>query len=112
MLIDDSAHCPYKIMDNYIENRQGYNNESEPFFVFSDGSEVKPTHVRDVLRKALTLIGLDCHLYDIHSFHIRQATDLIKMGFSIEHIKLVGRWRSNAVFKYIHKRNINPKYIK
>ena len=91
--------------------RQAF-DESKPFFVFSDGSEVEPAHVRDVLRKALTLISLDCCLYNTHSFHIGRATDLIKMGFSIEQVKLVGRWGSKAVFKYIHKRNTNPKYFK
>ena len=86
-----------------MQHRKGYDKKCEPFFVFRDGTPVSPINVRSTLRKVLRMIGLEAELYNTHSFHIGQATDLIKMGFSIEQVKLVGRWKSNAVYKYIHK---------
>ena len=93
------------ILDDYMESRRGYDKPTEPFFVFNDGSHVKPCHVRSVLRNALRLIGLNPELYNTHSFRIGRATDLIKMGFTIDQVKLVSRWRSNAVYKYIRQCN-------
>ena len=57
--------------------------------------------VRDVLRQVLADSGLNHKLYDIHSFRIGRATDLFKHGWSIEKIKEIGIWKSNAVYKYL-----------
>ena len=45
--------------------------------------------------------GLESHLYNTHSLHIGRASDLSKMGANVEKIKHVGRWKSNAVYRYI-----------
>ena len=58
-------------------------------------------HFRNILRLAISLMGLESHLCDTHSFHIGCASDLNKMGANLEKIKHVGRWKSNAVYKYI-----------
>ena len=57
-LTDNPRHFPYKIIDDYIKDRDKYNSRDEPFFIFSGGLPVKPVHVRAVLRKMLDLIGL------------------------------------------------------
>ena len=62
---------------------------------------VRPAHVRSILRRILKTINLNYRLYDTHSFRMGRATDLRKAGFSIEDIKELGRWRSNAVYKYL-----------
>ena len=93
--------CPFEIVNDYGDIRGGYVDDHEQFFVFSDGSPVKPYQVRAVLRAALRKLKLNPKLYDTHSFRIGRASDLMKNGKTIDQIKKVGRWKSNAVFKYI-----------
>ena len=101
----DSRHKtnfdPVTILDQYSQARGGYVELSEPYFIFQDGTPVKPAHYRKVLRKTLTNLGLNPKLYDTHSLRIGRASDLMKFGYSVDRIKQLGRWKSNAVFKYI-----------
>ena len=103
--MENTHHCPYKIIDDYMDSRKGYEDFNEPFFVFRDGTPVRPVNVRCTLRNVLKMIGLQPRLYGTHRFRIGRATDLIKMGFTIEQVKLVGRWRSNTVYKCIRDQN-------
>ena len=93
--------CPFKTLTKYVRWRGNYQDESEQFFVFRDKSPVQPHHIRTVLRDLLDNIGLDNKLYDVHSFRIGRTSDLAKFGYNIETIKQMGRWRSNAVYRYI-----------
>ena len=97
----DSAFCPFKVTNQFLEVRGGYLEDWEPLFVFRDRSPVKPCHFRRLLRKSLRRLGLDSKLYDTHSLRIGRASDLMKFGYSVDQIKQLGRWKSNAVFKYI-----------
>ena len=54
-------------------------------------------------KKSIKKLNLDCRLYNTHSFRIGRCSDLLKMGVPIEKIKLMGRWKSNAVFKYVRQ---------
>ena len=92
---------PFDVTCEFLKSRGGYTDEHENLFVFRDGSNVRPCHYRNVLRRALKRIGLNHKLYDTHSLRIGRASDLLKYGFTIYEIKLLGRWKSNAVFKYI-----------
>ena len=94
-------YCPFEVTNEFTRSRGGYRSNSEPFFVFQDGTPVKPRHVRAVLRAILKKLGLNQKLYNTHSFRIGRASDLMKSGMSVDYIKHVGRWKSNAVFKYI-----------
>ena len=93
--------CPYETIRKYIKKRGPYADVTEPFFVFSDHSPVKPAHVRRVLKEALVKAGFDERLYFFHSLRIGRGTDLASFGLSVETIKKVGRWASNAVFRYL-----------
>ena len=93
--------CPFAIAQDFGRLRGGYTSDDDPFFVFQDGTAVKPVNVRGILRKMLKKMGLNSKLYDTHSFRIGRASDLMKNGYSIDRIKQLGRWKSNAVFKYI-----------
>ena len=81
--------------------RGGFLNDQEPFFVFGDHTPVTASQARAVLKKSLLTIGLDCTNYGMHSLRIGRATDLIKYNYSVEEVQRMGRWKSNAVFKYI-----------
>ena len=93
--------CPIKWFNRYRKVRGGYITKSEQFFIFSDGSPLTARHLRTTLRQIILKLGLNEKLYDVHSFRIGRATDLFRQGISIEKIKDLGRWKSNAVYKYL-----------
>ena len=85
----------------YMKMQGLYDSDTEQFFIFRDKSPLKPQHVRDTLRCLISKINLDPSLYNILSMRARRACDLIKMGFTIEEVKVMGRWRSNTIYKYL-----------
>ena len=93
--------CPFNLLRKYMKLRGGYTDDKKQLFVFRDSSPVTPHHARSVLRTIIGRLNLDASLYGMHSFHIGRTTDLIKYGYPIEEIKLMGRWRSNVVYKYV-----------
>ena len=95
--------CPVEWCKSYIEMRQPIVDVDEQFLIFSDGSNVQPCHLRKILREILYSLDLDAKIYDTHSFRIGKATDLFKVGVTVEQIKQLGRWKSNAVYKYLRQ---------
>ena len=85
-------YFPYRIINKCHGCRPKPQNHAEQFFVFSDNSVVKPENFRTVLKKMIVKAGLDPANYDTHSLRIGRATNLFKMGTSVETIKKVGRW--------------------
>ena len=81
--------------------RGGYHCVSKQFFVFSDHSPVSAGQARRILKLIIHRLNLKSGLYGMHSFHIGRTTDLIKYNYSIDEVKLMGRWKSNIVFKYM-----------
>ena len=94
-------YCPYKILKQYVRIRPNYMNCSEPFFVFSDRSFIRPETMRKTLKVMLKISGFDANLYNFQSFRARRAVDLAGMSVSLESIKNFGRWSSNSVFTYL-----------
>ena len=93
--------CPFKLSREYLKLRGNYFNDTDPFFVFHNNTPVKPTQANHTLKKALKLVNLNSKVYSFHSLRIGRALDMMKAGFAIEQIMLAGRWKSNAVFKYL-----------
>ena len=102
-ICQESTFCPFLWTNRYLQARGGYINKKEQLLIFSDGSPVKAIHIRKLLRSTLNNLQLQGKLYDVHSFRIGRATDLQKAGLSVEEIKNLGRWKSNAVYKYLRK---------
>ena len=98
---EKSYFCPFNISREYLAIRGNYKHDEEPFFVFRDRKPVTPVQVRGVLKKALESINLVPSHYSFHSLRAGRCTDLIFFGQNILQVKLAGRWRSNAVYKYI-----------
>ena len=90
----------YDLLKEYLANRNKTQTDY-PLFIFGDNTPVQDKNVRNMLKTILTKLGLRNKLYNTHSFRIGRATDLLKFGYSIEEIKRAGRWRSNAVFRYL-----------
>ena len=98
----ENFFCPFRISREYLALRGNYICETDPFFIFRDQSPVTPYQVRRVLRKALEAVNLVPSNYSFHSIRIGASTDLIcRRNMSIEHLKIAGRWKSNAVYRYI-----------
>ena len=75
--------------------------DTEPFFVFSDRTPVTPKQMGSCLKIVLKKAGFDQKLYGTHSLRAGQTCDLCKLGISVENIKKLGRWKSNAIFRYL-----------
>ena len=93
--------CPYKLLRQYLAIRRQRTSNKEQFFVFQDGSPVKPEHLRKCLKRILKLAGYDESLYTVHSLRSGRSCDLLELGVPIEIIKIIGRWRSNAIYTYL-----------
>ena len=93
--------CPLRVTNEYIACRGEYVSSNKNFFIFSDRSNVSSKNAREVLKSCLSCIGINPTLYGMHSFRIGQTSDLIRFSYSMEEIRRMGRWKSNAIFKYI-----------
>ena len=93
--------CPFRTTRKYLAMRGDYVDENEQFFIFRDRSPVQLDHVRKVLKLLIQKLNLDPSKFGCHSFRIGRCSELIKLGYSIEAVKRLGRWRSNAVYRYI-----------
>ena len=93
--------CPFELMRRYMKARGGYESDHEQFFIFRDMTPVTPFHARNMLKILLKNLNLDSNLYGMHSFRIGRTTDLIKYNYTVDEVKLMGRWKSNVIFKYI-----------
>ena len=94
--------CPFKLMRSYLNARGDYKTVNDACFIFRDGTPIKPTHLRKMLRKVLKQLNLKPELYNFHSFRAGRATEMQIFGYSLLAIKTAGRWRSNsAVMKYL-----------
>ena len=93
--------CPYQVIRHFLAVRPHVKSTYEQFFVFVDNSPVKPNHVRQCLKRILRISGFNAKSYTVHSLRAGRALDLLQLGLSIENIKKVGRWRSNAIYEYL-----------
>ena len=83
--------CPYQILHDYVKVRRSFRSPTEPFFVFVDGSPVKPQDMRSVLKLMLERNNFDAINYNVHSLRIGRATDLLKnQQISVEVLKKIG----------------------
>ena len=98
-----SFFCPFNLVRNYLHHRGSkYTEDDELFFVFKAKLPVQPIHARNVLKLCLRRLGLDESLYDFHSIRAGRTVDLVKKyHFSIDYVKRTGRWKSNAIYKYL-----------
>ena len=94
--------CPVEWAIKYIRYRPPIRHVNEQFLIFNDGTNLQAQHLRQLLRNIITnSFQLDGCLYDTHSFRIGRATDLFRAKIPVDQIKNLGRWKSNAVYKYL-----------
>ena len=93
--------CPFQMVREYLNIRGLELKTDEQFFVFSDGSLVTNSHFRSIMKSIRREAQLNDKLYGGHSFRSGRSIDLLNMGVSVETIKKLGCWKSNAVFTYL-----------
>lgn len=93
--------CPFTIIKEFVDIRPNIKNNSEQFFVLSDRSPLKPTHLAGTLKSMISTLSLNPKFYSVHGIRTGRAGDLLDLGVSVETIKKLGRWKSNAVFTYL-----------
>ena len=96
-----TLNCPFTILKEYLAVRPTCKSRMEPFFFFSDRLPVRPDHLCITLKQSITQIGCYSSCYNTMSLRAGRACDLLKLGVSVETIKKLGRWKSNAVFTYL-----------
>ena len=47
-----NQYCPYSILKQHLEARGNYDTDDKAFFVFRDETQVKPYHLRNILRQS------------------------------------------------------------
>ena len=98
----DKNFCPFKVLENYLVIRNEYDIDAEQFFIFRDGSPVRPDQARAVLKLMLSKLGLNPALYDMHSMRIGRCSDLVhKFHYSVDEVKWIGHWKSSCIYRYI-----------
>ena len=92
---------PYQLLRLYAHSHGPYHRDDNKFFVFSDGAAVHAKAIRNCFKQILKEAGYNPKLYGTHSLRAGHTCDLLKLGLSIETIKKLGQWKSNAVFHYM-----------
>ena len=95
------SNCPFTCLRKYLRLRKGRKDDNEQFFVFRDRSPVTATNFRQILKKTLQILNLDPAVYNSQGFRDGRSLDLAEMNVSVETLKVLGRWKSNAVFTYL-----------
>ena len=90
--------CPVRTIRNYLET---YGHKNGPLFQFADGNPVSYAFFVKSLDSILAYLGLNKRLYRGHSFRIGAATTAAASGLSEVLIQKLGRWKSDAVKRYI-----------
>ena len=99
---DHKLICPFEALCAFLRIRGSFIDEQEHFFTYRDNSTVLPNQVRIILKRCLDAMSLDSSLYNTHSFRIGRTVDLWRTNkLSLEQLKQIGHWRSNAVYKYL-----------
>lgn len=94
----DQTICPVSLLKSYLRIRP---NVQGPLFCHFDHKPVTRYQFSAVLKKVISLLGLDSNCYKSHSFRIGMATTLSLEGYTDEEIQKLGRWKSNAFIGYI-----------
>ena len=95
--------CPFDLVRQFITVCDPFLSFDEPFFVLSDHSAVEQNMLRRILKESIARLGINPDNYNLHSFRIGRTIDLYNYGVSVESIKKLGHWRSNAIYEYLRE---------
>ena len=94
----DDMVCPVSGLLPYLAIR---GSKHGPLFIMANKHYLTPPLFRTSLHQILKSSGLSTQEYNTHSFRIGSATSAKAAGISDLHIKMLGRWQSDAYQSYI-----------
>ena len=77
-----------------------------PLFLLPNNQSLTGELFRSALKKVFQELHMDHHQFNTHSFRIGAATSAKLAGGSDSYLKVFGKWRSDAYFKYVQ---LSPK---
>ena len=90
--------CPVTALLPYLAVR---GSKKGPLFMMANQQYLTPSLFRASLFNTLKSVGISTHEYNTHSFQIGAVTSAKAAGISDLHIKMLGRWQSDAYQTYI-----------
>ena len=94
----DKEVCPVTALMPYLAIR---GPQKGPLFITETHNYLTQPIFRSLLKELLQQAGLHTEQYNTHSFRIGAATTAKSVGISDYHIKVLGRWQSDAYQRYI-----------
>ena len=94
----DNDLCPVAAVLAWLVRR---GNNPGPLFVFRAGVPLTRASFVQVLKEALVAANIEPEGFTGHSFRIGAATSAADRGMTADHIKQLGRWKSEAYQRYI-----------
>ena len=96
----EKAVCPVQAMRHYLAQVQS--TRPNQLFVYGSGFPLAKLDISREIRNLLPLCGVACpEMYTSHSLRIGAATTAAIAGVPEHLIRHMGRWKSDAVLKYI-----------
>ena len=90
--------CPVVAMLPYLATRK---DKPGPLFILKDGTFLTRSNFTTLLRTTLKSAGIDSSKFASHSFRNGAATTAADVGMADVHIKMLGRWASEAYQVYV-----------
>ncbi len=94
----NNLFCPVQALKAYISIRGTHKG---PLFCLADGLPITRHSFSKMLNMCVSFVGLNPTQLTSHSFRIGRATLGLEQGLSMEQIRLMGRWSSDAFRKYL-----------
>ena len=103
--------CPTRALKTLIKSRPL--SPTAPLFAnnFPPFSSVIDTHIRDSLKKILTLLGISPSGHGFHTFRRSGATFAFDHNVPLQNIMAYGLWRSSAVWTYLQNSSHSSSII-
>lgn len=102
----DQDICPFRNLDMVIRlRRQSNATDFDPVFVTLEGRPFTRSIFLRRLDTLLMRLGLDCSMYNGHSFRIGAATTAASVRMEEHLIRTLGRWSSDCYMRYIQTPN-------
>ena len=107
----DAIACPVLCLARRVLNLRAYNAAEDcPLYVVFDragSSVVTSSMITAIIRDATHGTDIPPSKVSARSLRASGATALLQAGTDVSKIKLLGRWKTDEVFRYLHTRSVH-----
>lgn len=107
--IPGSKMCPHAAISALL-SASPTRYPRQPFFCFHDGNPMSSAYIARQFRLALMRSGLGSAGYTLHSLRRGGAQFLQKAGVQLPQLASHGGWKSNAIYRYVHRPHVNQAF--